>query len=158
MILLYVDDILCAGINIKKIIKKLKRAFKVKYLGEINTFLGIVFEYDVNGKIQLSQIEMIEKALKLFRMTDCIGSKVPMEQNFVYDKNSKEFNEHLYRSLIGCLSYIALSTRPDIQFSVSYLSRYLNKPNIQLWKAAKRILRYLKETKYLKLTFKRNLS
>ncbi|XP_019465318.1 PREDICTED: uncharacterized protein LOC109363473 [Lupinus angustifolius] len=35
-------------------------------------------------------------------------------------------------------------TRPDISFSVSYLSQFLSKPNDKHFEGAKRILRYIK--------------
>ncbi|XP_066906352.1 uncharacterized protein [Halyomorpha halys] len=38
-------------------------------------------------------------------------------------------------------------TRPDLPFCVSFLARYLDKGTQQMWKAAKRVLRYLKDTK-----------
>lgn len=39
-----------------------------------------------------------------------------------------------------------MNSRPDIAYPVAYLSRFLDKPTASLWKAAKRILRYLKGT------------
>lgn len=52
--------------------------------------------------------------------------------------------------------YLSVTTRPDITditYAVSFLSRYLDKPNEQLWTAGKRILRYLKGTKHEGLIF-----
>lgn len=46
-----------------------------------------------------------------------------------------------------------MMTRPDITFSTAFLSKYLDKPTESLWKAGKRILRYLKETKDMELTY-----
>ncbi|XP_072377937.1 uncharacterized protein [Diabrotica undecimpunctata] len=51
--------------------------------------------------------------------------------------------------------YIATTSRPDIMFAVSYLSRVLDKPSQQTWKAGKRVLRYLKETQKFSLTYKK---
>lgn len=45
-----------------------------------------------------------------------------------------------YRQLIGGLMYLSTSTRPDITFSVSYLSRFLDKPTSETWQAGKRVL------------------
>ncbi|KAG5891432.1 hypothetical protein JTB14_019911 [Gonioctena quinquepunctata] len=42
--------------------------------------------------------------------------------------------------------YLACTSRPDIMYAVSYLSRFLDKHNQDLWTAGKRILRYLKNT------------
>ena len=52
-----------------------------------------------------------------------------------------------YRSLIGFLMYITTCMRPDIAFVVTRLSRFLENPGTQHWKAAIRVLRYLKSTR-----------
>lgn len=44
------------------------------------------------------------------------------------------------------LQFLANVTRFDIAFSVNLLSRYLQDPGPEHWKAAKRVLKYLKET------------
>lgn len=61
-----------------------------------------------------------------------------------------------YRQLIGDLMYLSTISRPDIAFSTSYLSRYLDKPSSNLWNAAKRVLRYLQGTKDMTLQFRKN--
>ncbi|MBA0696976.1 hypothetical protein Goari_003493 [Gossypium aridum] len=50
-----------------------------------------------------------------------------------------------YRSLVGCLLYF-VATRLDIMFVVSLLSRFMHCYNIVYFKAAKRVLRYVKGT------------
>ena len=45
------------------------------------------------------------------------------------------------------LNYLCMCTRPDISVAVSIHSRFLENPGKQHWKAAKRVLRYLKGTK-----------
>lgn len=47
-------------------------------------------------------------------------------------------------------------SRPDISFSVNYLSRFNNNPGKRHWLAAKRILRYLKGTIDDRLTFSKS--
>ncbi|OWY94167.1 polyprotein, partial [Phytophthora megakarya] len=44
-----------------------------------------------------------------------------------------------YRSLIGCLLYITTCTRPDVAYIVTQLSRFLENPGQQHWKAAIRV-------------------
>ena len=49
-----------------------------------------------------------------------------------------------------------LCTRPDLCTSISILSRYTNNNNNELWQCLKRVLRYLKGTIDLKLSFVQN--
>ncbi|XP_047326789.1 secreted RxLR effector protein 161-like [Impatiens glandulifera] len=56
----------------------------------------------------------------------------------------------------GSLMYAQVCTRPDIAFIVGVLGRYLNNPGIDHWKAAKRVMRYLKKTKDYMLTYRRS--
>lgn len=53
------------------------------------------------------------------------------------------------------LTYLATCTRPDIAFAVSHLSQFNNCFDETHWKAAKRVLRYLKGTSNVGLSFGR---
>ncbi len=61
-----------------------------------------------------------------------------------------------YLQAIGTLLYLATSTRPDISFAVGMLARYNSDPGTKHWNAVVRVLRYLKATKTVGLTMKRN--
>jgi len=50
-----------------------------------------------------------------------------------------------------------VGTRPDIAFAVATVSKFNSKPNKIHYMAAKRVLRYLKRTKTLALTYRTNL-
>jgi hypothetical protein len=56
-----------------------------------------------------------------------------------------------FQSLVGSLLWIARCTRPDISFAVHKATRHTHQPRTTDWKLAKRIARYLKATKTLKL-------
>ncbi|XP_049397202.1 secreted RxLR effector protein 161-like [Solanum stenotomum] len=58
---------------------------------------------------------------------------------------TKKANPRLFRSLVGGLNYLTY-TRPDIIFSVSVVSRFLQSLTKQHLGAAKRILRYVAGT------------
>lgn len=49
-----------------------------------------------------------------------------MEVNLKLEQTNVLCNEIQYRNLIGALLYISSGTRPDISFSVNYLSRFQN--------------------------------
>lgn len=151
-ILIFVDDILIVNEKEDNIVEHLKKEFKAKDLGEIKNFLGMHIERN-NGEMKISQIEMIKKLLEKFNMQNCKGNQTPMEVNFQPDLKEQIVNVP-YRELIGSLLYISMISRPDIVYATSFLSKYLDKPTQSLWNAGKRILRYLKETINMTLTYK----
>jgi hypothetical protein len=62
-----------------------------------------------------------------------------------------------YQSIVGLLMYAILSTRPDIAFSVSVISRYTSNPDDSHLKAVKDIYRYLRSTTNYELCFQGTL-
>ena len=58
-----------------------------------------------------------------------------------------------YREAIGSLNYCAISTHPDIAFSVSLLAQFMEDPGRVYWEAVKRVFRYLLGTKNWRLTY-----
>lgn len=164
IVVIYVDDVIIASDSAARIkdIKKQLSTFKMKDLGLINQCLGIKFQQDRRlNKITMSQERHIEDALRRFKMEDCKAALTPLNPAVkltreMCPKNEKEREEMStvpYRSLTGSLLYLATSTRPDIMHAVSLLSQFNENPGADHWKAAKRVLRYLKGTKNLQLVF-----
>ena len=94
-------------------------------------------------------------------MSDCKAVATPGEVNLKLVKSNegkKLVDPKRYRSLVGSLLFIGKQTRPDTLNIVNQLSRFLDKPDESHWKAAKRVLRYLKGTTDLRLTFLKNSS
>jgi len=60
-----------------------------------------------------------------------------------------------YRSLVGALQYCTL-TRPDIAYSVNQLCQHLHHPTSTHWTAAKRVLRFLKDTSHHGITYSKS--
>ncbi|XP_043700180.1 secreted RxLR effector protein 161-like [Telopea speciosissima] len=58
-----------------------------------------------------------------------------------------------YAQAIGSLMYAMLCTRPDLAYPVGLVSRYQSNSGSAHWEAVKRIMKYIKETKHLKLYF-----
>ena len=72
------------------------------------------------------QAAYADKLLDKMGMGTCNGASVPMEPRLKLSKNSsgKAVDATLYRSIVGGLRYL-VHTRPDICFTVDYLSRYM---------------------------------
>ena len=60
-----------------------------------------------------------------------------------------------YQSIVGSLLYAAIATHPDIAQAVGVVSRFCGNPTQNHLTATKRILRYLKATAYLGLSYKK---
>ena len=58
-------------------------------------------------------------------MHECKGAKTPMPTNghLGTDENGKDFDQQVYRSIIGSLLYLC-SSRPDIMLSVCMCARF----------------------------------
>lgn len=75
-----------------------------------------------------------------FGMQNCRNIATPMEVNLkVYE--TPIVTDIPYQKLIFSLAQLTVTTRPDLAFSVSYLSHYLDKPKMQAWNGGRRILR-----------------
>ncbi|KAE8902249.1 Retrovirus-related Pol polyprotein from transposon TNT 1-94 [Phytophthora fragariae] len=162
---IYVDDLILFAPN-KKLMKELKQMlhvrFEMKDLGPIHYILGR--EITRNRKertIFINQRKYADKVLHRFGMERCNGCKVPstpdLELSKVMCPTTKEEKDLMsgkpYRAVIGSLMYLMLGTRPDLAYLVRECSQFLENPGILHWRAAKRGLRYLKETQDWGLQF-----
>ena len=89
-------------------------------------------------------------------MSDCKPCSTPLEpKSTPADFSESPSFEGPYRELVGSLLYLALTSRPDILFSVNILSQLQEKPTVAAWLGLKRILRYLKGSLNFKLVYKK---
>jgi hypothetical protein len=90
--------------------------------------------------------------LERFNIVDCKPVDSPMAvdalSNCVETSTSKLPPGSVpYQSLIGSLMYAYVRTRLNITLAVSHLSRYMSDPSQSHWEQAKRVLRYLEESR-----------
>ena len=110
------------------LVSEMSKVFKIKDLGEAKNILVINIEQS-EGSIKINQKDYLIKLLKEFNLLDCHPSKTPIEAKLKLDKSSN-LNESIpYQRLIGSLMYLAVHTRPDIAFSVSFLSQFNTRCN-----------------------------
>lgn len=157
MIPSHVDDLIVAfrGQNLFDELKaKLMTRFKMKDLGELRHFLGVKITRDRNRRIiTLSQSQYIESTLKEFNMLDCKGRDYPGQIKLTKtmspttDEEKIEMVTTPYSQAVGKLMYLAITTRPDIAYSVNEAARFMSNPGKEHWLEVKRIFRYLKATK-----------
>ena len=154
-ILVYVDDLLVAGNQdrINKIISQLNKHFQITDLGEVNSYLGMNICRSQRGTITIDQENKIDELVKNFNLEEAKPCSTPMVPGYVKDNSEENLLETntCYRRAIGGLLYIATTCRPDIAAAVNILSRKTEKPTKKDFEAVKRIIKYLKTTKDLKL-------
>lgn len=158
-IIVYVDDILimsCDDSEIVKIKRHLSEKFGVRDLGCVKYCLGLEFSRS-EGEITIRQRGYIHDVLERFGMTECKPVSTPLEPGLKLERSELETSDKTfeapYRELIGALMYLSVATRPDITHAVSYLSQFNSCYSDIHWKAAKRVLRYLKGTDNIGLSY-----
>lgn len=159
IILIYVDDILVTGNNlvfIRNFTRSLNDLFALKDLGDLSYFLGIEVRRDSHS-LHLSQSKYFLDILQRATMQDCKPVATPMASGTALSLNDGELlpDPKEYRSLVGALQYCTL-TRPDLSFVVNKVCQFLHAPTSVHWNAVKRILRYLKSTITLGISFTRS--
>jgi hypothetical protein len=77
-------------------------------------------------------------------MWGCNPCKIPMEAKMKLSKERTrpQVDATYYRSLVGSLRYL-VNTRPDLSFSVGYVSRFMQEPHEDHLMVVKHILRYV---------------
>ena len=98
--------------------------------------------------MQLSQMALIDCIINDFRMAapDCQPVSMPMDPGLKLSRTvhapttaeEKACTAKLpYCALIGCLMYVAIGTRPNINHAVQNLSQFLDCYNEVHWEATK---------------------
>ena len=155
----YVDDIVLFGPDCPQadqLVERLKAEFEVTDLGIANWLLGLQITYDDRG-IHLSQKGYVQRLLDKFQMANARPVLTPMDSAAKSlepttpgssSTKTEEVDNTLYRSIVGSLAYAATGTRPDLSYTITYLSQFLEprstKPEHMT--AAKRVLKYLRKT------------
>ena len=137
---------------------------------EADWFIGIRIDQDLEkGTITLSQKAYIDALLRNnalgFDGTNCKSAHTPCSSNKGIDKSScptgtpdesRHKMQAAYRSVNGAILYLWKSTRPDITFATNRLGRYASNPGEAHVREMKHLLRYLKGTRDLGLTYHRD--
>ena len=137
--------------------KQLMNHYTISDLGDMKHLLGMrVSRNRQKHLLTIDHEAKIEQLLKQYHMDKCLPVSTPEAPGAELSGTVSHDNEATnvpYRELVGALNYLAVSTRPDISHAVSILCRYFSCPNQELWTAAKRVLRYLRGSAKLGLTF-----
>ena len=140
--------------KVKRLVGKLNQSFKTNHLGELSHYNGCAFVRDREvGTMLMHQRACIDKLGYRFDVTTSCRNP-SSSPNFVRAREvSEEQFDGSYRHLVGGLLWIASMTRPDVANAVREVARQAHDPAPRHWKAALKILQYLKGTRDVGLNF-----
>ena len=159
----YVDDLVIASNSDEhreEFLKILKGTFKLRDNGPLTWVFGAGIVQDLTaGTVTLNQTIYLEELIQAVgrptrarktRITPCTEeiTRLPkLEEESLIHPN--------YRSIIGKLMWAWIISRPDIGFSVAYLSRFSSGGGEEHYEAACRIVDYLHATKEKHIVYRR---
>lgn len=155
----YVDDLIFTGDD-EKLMREFKdsmmREFDMSDLGRMSYFLGIEVVQQKEG-IFICQRRYAEEVLRRFNMfeSNSVSNPIVPGVKISSDADGVLVDETYYKQIVGSLMYLT-STRPDLMFATSLISRYMSKPTKLRLQIAKRILRYLKGTMGFGIFYKKD--
>lgn len=150
-------DVVTAFLN-GEIESFINKQYNLKWTRKPTLYLGLKLDIaDDMSSIKISQPQYIDFVLKRFAMVNCNSAKTPLPQKTSLVAGTPDevnFAKDIpYQQLVGCLQWIASSTRPDIAYAVSQLSCFNAAWTIHHWTAAKHVLQYLKGTQEVGIVY-----
>ena len=128
--------------------------------GPVKRFVCIDIVRDDN-QTHISQIPLTDHLLESVGMLACNSVKTPMLPNTLLTKHVEgepdcPVDQVEYQRNVGTLLFLCTWTRPDLVFATNQLSKFSHDPHKKHWDAAIRVLRYLKGTRTLGITYTRS--
>ena len=156
MYVLYTDDSILAGPDLKEIdqaIKKMRKAkLNITIEGDLEDFLGVNIDRKEDGTIHLTQPHLIDSILRDLNLdgkgvntkaTPACSSRI-LKRHEDSPSFDRSFN---YRSVIGKLNYLERGSRSDIAYITHQCARFTSNPKFQHGEAIRWLGRYLLATR-----------
>ena len=161
----YVDDLVIAAssrVEMGIVKAELESKWSMKDLGELESILGIRVIRDRSKRtLCLSQERYVDNLLRKFKLEEVKATRTPLDPGCALSKRMNAETEEErslaarrpYREVVGSLMYLMVCTRPDIAFSIGQLSRYSNNHGSGHWNALMHVIRYVKGSKAMGITY-----
>jgi hypothetical protein len=157
--IVYVDDTLLFSPKpefIDEVLTQLKEEeLDLEEEDNVAGFLRVKVERDdVNGRIQMTQIGLIDQIIDALGCSSMPGKRTPAEYGALGSDKEGDPPQGTfsYPSVIGMLQYLQAHTRPDITLVVSQCARFIHSTKRLHELALIRIRQYLKLTRTKELT------
>lgn len=147
----YVDDLLFICDDPDSYINELKREYKLKEVGDVDTLLGQDYETErdymkISMKTYIREmIATIEKRrgdVKKWSTPMMHGDRPEQDETPLLGNEGRTE----YQQLLGKLQWISNTSRPDVKFAVTCLSWFASAPREGHYERALRVAGYLKKT------------
>lgn len=162
LLAIHVDDGI-AGCNSKVFLTFIKgeigKAFGIKDLGPVKTFLGVQFERNlVTRELWIHQEAYIDALLEEYGLVGCNPVSTPLDAIHPFGRPTDVYPDvpnltQSFQRLLGSILFLQRFSRADISDAVLLLSHHCSKPLLRHYAAAKRLLRYLSGTRSLRLHY-----
>jgi hypothetical protein len=134
----------------------------VVHKGDVHDYLGIDMDFSETGKVKMSMIKHLQKVFDDFPEEIGRAASSPASDHLFQVRDpaeteklgkflSKERKKDFHHS-VAQLLFVSTRVRRDIQTTVAFLTTRVKKPDEDDWGKLKRLLKYLKGTKHMKLT------
>ncbi|KAG5461538.1 MAG: reverse transcriptase (RNA-dependent DNA polymerase)-domain-containing protein [Olpidium bornovanus] len=149
-ILSWVDDLVTFAPSVETIQRVkagLKEEFGIIEPGELASVVGLlVTQNRTAGEIAQDQTAYIQALAARYGLSEAVPA---------HQADERLTDVTRYRELIGAFLFVAMCTRPEVEFVVGYLGRRQSAPHALDWTAALRVLRYLTRTADTCLTYRK---
>ena len=163
--MVYVDDGIFIGSNddqLQEAIRDLRDLnLKIEDQGHPADYVGVNIRKAKNGSYEFTQRALIDSIINDVGVTDSKSKPVPAKVSLQLHafREDPPFDQRFdYRSAVGKLNYLAQTTRPDIMYATHQVAKYSSDPRKTHGEAIEYLVRYLKRTRDLGLSFKPNPS
>ena len=129
MIAIYVDDMQFFSNTdmLEKEKKAIAREFRIEDLGELHYVVGMSIVHNREKRtMSITQKKYLEGVLKKFDMENCKPVSTSLEFGKKYKELLKYDEQFDKQRAIGCLTYAATISRPDLSTAVSALSKFMS--------------------------------
>ena len=119
--------------------------------GSLENYLGVKVTNRDDGSLQLTQPYLIQKIITAVMQDQRINpSKTPAIKALLHKDSSGRTRKYdfNYRQVVGMLTYLQGTTRPDISMATHACARFSNDPKLIHDRGIIRIIRYLEGTKH----------
>ena len=168
IIALYVDDLLILGSTreiIANFVQQLQTKYKLKHFGSVSEYLGIHFDRPILHETNFHQTPYCHQLVSDFKLGRSSGRDIPItpKEDLHADRTITELENDcfisvtnpeklldergiaLYQHGVGCLQWLSIASRPDINLCVNRLQHKNHSPTYDDYEKLLHCIKYLKK-------------